>query len=499
MVRHVTGWHKKEIDLIKNISTKLKCEYPCQECGLKFITKHSKFVHRLLHHYYDTDGKCSLCDLKFINRTGSLMHRRRIHKYELHAFNKEFSAEDRTLSCQYCEKSFFTEGSLKYHKERDHLGLQKLNRIEKGEKKQKPRQNIFSAIDKFAINDLSFTCFFCPDKIKGTENLLGHCQSVHNKKDKPDGDYHVKCMVCLRSIRKAGIEKHRFIHNEIKLFECKLCYNKFKQYANIYRHYHLNHQSEEEQKFIKQGTPDDLKFQCHNCDKKFLTASLLQCHEKKEQNGKLFTNIAATNIKRRHGGITAALDVDYTCFFCPEKIKGMRNLVEHCQNVHNRTDEPNGLIHVKCMVCQKNVQKYSIDKHRLTHNVTKLFECKLCYHKFSQHSNLLSHIRKFHTSDEEKRFMIHSTHEDLKYNCNNCELKFLNFALLRAHEVEEHAFKTTISCEFCAREFSWKNRHNLKLHMKSIHGLDDYNVMDQALTQDKDDTVTVFMNMLNSL
>ena len=120
-------------------------------------------------------------------------------------------------------------------------------------------------------------------------------------------------------------------------------------------------------------------------------------------------------------------------------------------------------------------------------------------HKFSQHSNLLSHIRKFHTSDEEKRFMIHSTHEDLKYNCNNCELKFLNFALLRAHEVEEHAFKTTISCEFCAREFSWKNRHNLKAHMKSIHGLDDYNVMDQALTQDKEDTVTGFMNMLNSL
>ena len=57
MVRHVTGWHKKETDLIKNRSTKLKSEYPCPECGLKFITKHSNFVHRLLHHYYDTDGK----------------------------------------------------------------------------------------------------------------------------------------------------------------------------------------------------------------------------------------------------------------------------------------------------------------------------------------------------------------------------------------------------------------------------------------------------------
>ena len=432
-------------------------------------------------------------------------------------------------------------------------------------------------------------------------------------------------MVCLRSIRKAGIEKHRFIHNETKLFECKLCYNKFKQYANIYRHYHLNHQSEEEQKFIKQGTPDDLKFQCRNCDKKFLTASLLQCHEKKEQNGKLFTNIAATNIKRRHGGITAALDVDYTCFFCPEKIKGMRNLVEHCQNVHNRTDEPNGLIYVKCMVCQKNVQKYSIDKHRMIHTETKPFECKLCYHKTSYNSNLLCHIRKNHQSEEEKKFLIQSTPEDLKFNCSichlkfftnsllkyhnskehgkisnhgrveakvphmdytcffcpekingmqnlvdhcqnvhnkadeqdganhvkcmvcqktiqklgivqhrtihnatklfecklcykkfsqyhnlsghwkvhksdeeklffehgttedlkfkckSCDLKFYTKSLLNDHEIKDHAFRTTISCEFCAREFSWKNRHNLKNHMRSIHGLDDYNVMDQAL------------------
>ena len=100
MVRHVTGWHKKEIDLIKNISTKLKCEYPCQECGLKFITKHSKFVHRLLHHYYETEGKCSLCDLKFVNTKGGLMHRRRIHKHELHAFNIHFSDEDKTHVCQ---------------------------------------------------------------------------------------------------------------------------------------------------------------------------------------------------------------------------------------------------------------------------------------------------------------------------------------------------------------------------------------------------------------
>ena len=56
-----------------------------------------------------------------------------------------------------------------------------------------------------------------------------------------------------------------------------------------------------------------------------------------------------------------------------------------------------------------------------------------------------------------------------------------------------------LPCEFCGRVFLWKNRGNLKVHIKNLHGIEDYDVT-EVVSQKKDsNTVDNFMSFLNSL
>ena len=58
-----------------------------------------------------------------------------------------------------------------------------------------------------------------------------------------------------------------------------------------------------------------------------------------------------------------------------------------------------------------------------------------------------------------------------------------------------------ISCEYCGKLFKWKNRGNLKSHMKSIHSVTNYDVMEGAMDMEsnKDNNVNDFISFLNML
>ena len=174
MVRHVAGWHKKEIDLLRNISSKVKSLFSCPECEKTFKTKNSKFVHRILNHYNLKGTYCNLCDVQFVNQMGALMHRKRIHKNELQALKENFSVKEKHYTCTICLSKYYTEGSLTYHTNRRHTAFA----YNKATNTNTNTNTVKRSSSK--AEGTAYKCFICSKPMKGMKDLIEHCQNVHD-------------------------------------------------------------------------------------------------------------------------------------------------------------------------------------------------------------------------------------------------------------------------------------------------------------------------------
>ena len=174
MVRHVAGWHKKEIDLLRNISSKVKSLFSCPECEKTFKTKNSKFVHRILNHYNLKGTYCNLCDVQFVNQMGALMHRKRIHKNELQALKENFSVKEKHYTCTMCSSRYYTEGSLTYHTKRRHTAFA----YNKATNANTNTNTVKRSSSK--AEGTAYKCFICSKPMKGMKDLIEHCQNIHN-------------------------------------------------------------------------------------------------------------------------------------------------------------------------------------------------------------------------------------------------------------------------------------------------------------------------------
>ena len=97
--------------------------------------------------------------------------------------------------------------------------------------------------------------------------------------------------------------------------------------------------------------------------------------------------------------------------------------------------------------------------------------------------------------------------DQLKHSCKHCDKKFLTEKILQYHTQYRHREekKEEVSCEYCGRAFSWKNRRNLKTHVRDVHKVQDFTADELSSSSgsrdDKttDTTVTNFMSFLFSL
>merc|ERR1712183_156461 len=150
---------------------------------------------------------------------------------------------------------------------------------------------------------------------------------------------------------------------------------------------------------------------------------------------------------------------------------------------------------IRSMVCSKDFSRKRISIHRERHrnkehrrvamlpvlstnsNSRKPTYCNLCYHDYKYSSSLIQHRRKVHKSEEEIKTFddIELSEELLKFHCKLCDKKFLTENILSHHTLYRHREekKEEVSCDYCKRVFKWKNRRNLKKHIRDVHKVDD--------------------------
>ena len=246
-------------DHLKNHhSYKLHSE-SCQICGhLEVISENSMAL------------TCYICMKKFKIR----------YRLEDHMNTHD---EDKTFSCNTCDKTFPT----KFTKERHFQEVHTEECFEYGCELCDSKFSLERNLQRHrAIHDgepSAYSCTLCDTKFKRTDNLNQHCKEVHGIDKKKqvlkginDKRNSYKCVQCDSSfIRRNMLERHTATVHESsnRKIVCVICDKSFNRQDNLKRHLETVH---------KNG---DARFTCEKCSKQFDRKYNLKRHEEKLCHG----------------------------------------------------------------------------------------------------------------------------------------------------------------------------------------------------------------------
>ncbi|XP_045525631.1 gastrula zinc finger protein XlCGF26.1-like [Pieris brassicae] len=203
-------------------------------------------------------------------------------------------------------------------------------------------------------------CGECDKTFSHRAGLMNHRITVHEAQNE------FPCKVCKKVFRwktslKRHLEKHAANTQTPEAF-CSLCGIGFGSVASLQRHLRNS---------LKHVTPDQLKFICDHCKRRFADKTKLRDH-----------------IEDKH------LHRTYKCYICDKPSKNRVGLEQHIRNVHK--GRPNNKM---CHHCGKGFPtKVQLESHIRTHTGERPFICEYCPTTFSQQSNLYKHHRQVHQS-----------------------------------------------------------------------------------------------------
>ena len=153
-------------------------------------------------------------------------------------------------------------------------------------------------------------------------------------------------------------------------------------------------------------------------------------------------------------------DFSYNCNICNLKFLTKSSVVYH-QKVEHRVGVERT---AECEQCHKVMKPANLKNHMTTHQ-ERNFACQLCHTKLSSKSNLKLHFTNRHGEDQEY-LNQKITEEDLKWPCDQCDLKFVAQKFLDKH-LRKHLSE---DCKLCYKKFS--SPRLLHQHEKGVHAKD---------------------------
>ena len=484
-----------------------KCEFcPGEVFKKKAYKIHMKRLHNKMVKTSHLSFKCKLCYNQVQSKGTLKTHIKTVHSKDAHFLEREITDEDLQFPCTECPDKFVSESILKAH----------LRRHQNDE---------YEFLRERCSVDKSFQCNLCYTKFNRFSEMILHATSYHKEeiefvKNQPDSsDLVIDCPECdLKFVSTNSVLYHRLkIHFSSDDTYCRLCEKTMKSQQGIFLHKLKVHQNELEV-FKRRLTEYDRDKNCSRCDLKFYTEGSLEYHLRKEHSVSKKSTVKIMTKKQK---------VMKTCKLCYKKFKMNAYLTQHIKNIHNTAEErdfvSNGFIgelNYDCKSCdlkfltESLLQKHSTKEHSTrtagaggAHKTVKSSAfCNLCYFDLKRVSLLEDHRTRIHTSAEEiATFHLEEVKfSSLKFDCSFCQKKLITRSALKYHRQYVHRAKMKkdanyeISCEYCGKHFKWKNRGNLKTHMKSVHDVKNYDVMEGTMEMEnnKDSNVNDFMSLV---
>ena len=152
-------------------------------------------------------------------------------------------------------------------------------------------------------------------------------------------------------------------------------------------------------------------------------------------------------------------DSGIVCHVCNVNFSDIGYLKRHNNKYHKDVQSKpiNPSIH-ECDVCHKEFQrKYCLIKHKYSHLKLKPFQCEHCKYRFASKLYLDIHIRSVHTNEK-------------PYACTVCDKRFYS-SMLKYQHMAVHREKR-FQCYICYRKF--RRKQHVKYHFRTNHRSDTY-------------------------
>lgn len=254
--------------------------------------------------------------------------------------------------------------------------------------------------------EMKFECEFCSKKFALQQSLRNH-KYIHLKDTLPDDDPRVKrrksdlelieCDICLKKIVRKSLHLHKRIHSNALMFKCDICNKSFRRNSSLREHSYTH--------------LDKKPFPCQysSCSKSFGTRRQLEHHELVHLKGILPDDDLRWNWR------------DY------KKKK------------------------VKCEICSKIINQYSLKHHMLIHKNEKPYKCNHCARTFRLKANLRLHE------------VVHTNKKPFK--CAFCGAKYRHKSYLKVHERFHR--EGLPKCQICSKKFT--NFAFVTRHLRTHH------------------------------
>lgn len=150
--------------------------------------------------------------------------------------------------------------------------------------------------------------------------------------------------------------------------------------------------------------------------------------------------------------LTHTKQKDYTCIVCAKSFSRSTLLYRH-EKIHNDADIPR----YNCTECDRvYLNPADFEKHRLTHNKSRPFQCQHCHKSFAFKQGL------------ERHEIIHDN-ESQPHPCQYCNMRLPSAARLQRHLASEHAGTRPFPCSKCSKRFMLS--HHLYRHVRTSHAV----------------------------
>jgi KRAB domain-containing zinc finger protein len=380
-------------------------------------------------HREEKSYTCNICDKAF-TRSDSLKN----HKYT-HTGEKPYK-------CDQCDKAFADSGSLSTHK-RIHTGnLFKCDQCDYACTSSRD----LNRHKRTHTGERPYTCDQCEKAFAQSSGLIKH-KRIHT------GEKPYKCDQCDKAFAHSGnLTAHKRIHTGEKPYKCDQCNKDFAQSSDLNKHKHIH--------------TGEKSYTCDQCDKAFTTSSNLNKHKRIHTGEKSYQcnqcafstaySSALKNHKRVHTG-----EKPFKCDQCDYECADSGNL-----STHKRVHTGNLF---KCDQCEKAFTASThLNRHKRTHTGEKPYKCGQCEKAFAQSSGLIKH-KRIHTGEK-------------PFKCDQCDKAFAHSGNLTAHK-RIHTGEKPYACEKCDKAFAQSS--DLKKHKCTHTGEKPYkcDLCEKAFTQ----------------
>jgi len=305
--------------------------------------------------------------------------------------------------------------------------------------------------DKHCNTDGNFVCYDCDFSSAVKSNVLQHFSENHGQKHEFKGDLHELQILCCQKCDQVFFNKNYLRHHMkqahglyLTVKDCLLCYKNFQYQKGASTHMEKVHTG-----FKVRCTPIGGKCNIIFSSSADLDEHMLEKHEKADQYtchicGKIYSKLQRAMFNR-HTESHSMGEPTIKCEHCIKSFFFEVELITHMKKFHTS---------VYCNSCEyKTTKRQSLKAHIFSHHSKERpYKCTTCGKGFITSSHLSRHKE---------------IHEPVKkYECSVCGKKFSGKRHLTTHS-KIHSKSYEAQCDICDKKFVQK--FNMKLHMQKRH------------------------------